>query len=108
MFQIITYKICGQFAAAIADVKSFIQPVTPLFFEVLAGLITGKAKSGFDATDKNLFTDIDLAARISVETEVLCIIERAFVYQSESCLALTSSEMVVGSSHKYLAMSLKV
>lgn len=66
-------------ATSIADIRSLIEPGTPLFFKVPAGLITGGAGSTLDTTDKNLVTDIEPAAGISVEAEVPGIIKIAFV-----------------------------
>ena len=64
---------------SIADIRSLIEPGTPLFFKASAGLITGGAGSTLDTTDKNLVTDIESAAGISVEAEVPGVIKIVFV-----------------------------
>lgn len=67
------------FGASVADIGSLIQAITAFFFEVLAGLIAGGARSAFDTAEDDLAAGIGLFTVITMNTEVLSIIKGAFV-----------------------------
>ena len=64
---------------AVADIRSTVKSHAALFFEVDAGLITGRAGSAFDSAQDNLSAGVGLLTVIAVDTEVFCIIEGPFV-----------------------------
>ena len=63
----------------VADIRSPVKSYAALFFEVPAGLITGRAGSAFDLAQDNLSAGIGLPTVIAVDTEVFGIIEDPFV-----------------------------
>lgn len=67
------------FAAAIADKRSLVQPAAAFPHKIFAGQIAGWTGRAFDATEDNLSTDICLSAMISVDAEVMCIVEGTLV-----------------------------
>ena len=71
--------VADLFGAAVADIRSPVKSYTALFFEVPAGLITGRAGSAFDPAQDNLSAGVGLLTVIAVDTEVFGIIEGAFV-----------------------------
>ena len=71
--------VADLFGAAVADIRSPVKSYAALFFEVPAGLITGRAGSAFDPAQDNLSAGVGLLTVIAVDTEVFGIIEGAFV-----------------------------
>lgn len=67
------------FRTAVTDIGSLIQPYVEFFFEVFAGLVTGRTGCAFDAAQDNLSAGICLPAVIAVGTEVFGIIESPFM-----------------------------
>ena len=71
--------VADLFGAAVADIRSPVKSYAVLFFEVPAGLITGRAGSAFDPAQDNLSASVGLPTVIAVGTEVFGIIEGPFV-----------------------------
>ena len=76
------------FGASVADIRGFVQASTAFFFEVLAGLIAGGARSAFDTAEDDLAADIGLFAVIPMDTEILSIIKGAFVIPVRQAMGL--------------------
>ncbi len=64
---------------AIADIRSFIQAITAFADKVSASLVAGRTGGAFDATKDDLATNICLSTVISVDAEVVGIVESALV-----------------------------
>ena len=71
--------VVNLFGASITDIRSLVQAITAFFFEVLAGLIAGRAGCAFDTTEEDLAAGIGLFTVITMDTEILSIIKGAFV-----------------------------
>lgn len=67
------------FRAPITDIRSLFQPAAAFFFKVFAGLVTGRAGSTFHPAEDDLATGVGLLTVITVDTEVMGIVESAFV-----------------------------
>lgn len=67
------------FWAAVTDIRSLIQTGTPLSCKVGAGLVAGRAGGAFDAAQDDPATGIGFLTVITVDTEVVGIIESAFM-----------------------------
>ncbi len=67
------------FITAIADIRSFIEAVTAFLLKVTTCLVTGGAGSAFHSAQDDLSTCISLFTVITMDTKVLCIVERAFM-----------------------------
>lgn len=67
------------FITTVADIRSFIKPVTAFLFKVGAGLIAGRTGSTLDAAKKDFSTGICLFAMVTVYTKVFGIIKGTFV-----------------------------
>ena len=67
------------FVAAITDIGCFIKPLTLLLFKVFTGLVTCGAGCAFNTTNNNLAAGICLPAVITMNAEVLSIVEAASV-----------------------------
>ena len=72
----------------IADIRSLVQAITAFFFEVLAGLIAGRARSAFDTAEDDLAADLGLFAVIPMDTEILSIIKGTFVIPVRQAMGL--------------------
>lgn len=64
---------------AIANVRSQIEPQTALFLKVFTGIVAGRTGSVFDAAHDQLLACIGLLTMIMIDTEVVCVIETAFM-----------------------------
>lgn len=64
---------------AIADIRSFIQTVTAFADKIPASLVAGRTGGAFDATKDDPATNICLPAVISVDAEVVGIVESTLV-----------------------------
>ena len=71
--------VADLFGTAVADIRSPVKSWAAFFFEVLAGLVTGRTGSTFDPAQDNLSAGVGLLAVIAVDTEVFGIIEGPFV-----------------------------
>ena len=67
------------FFTAIADIGCLIQPFTSFTYKVLTGSIAGRAGSTFYTADDDFFTGIRFFTVISVNTEIFCVVKRAFM-----------------------------
>jgi membrane-associated PAP2 superfamily phosphatase len=67
------------FITAIADIRGFVQPIAAFLYEILAGLITGRAGGTFSTTEKYLVAGIRLTTVITMDAKVVSIIECPFV-----------------------------
>lgn len=67
------------FITTVADIRSFIKPVTAFLFKVGAGLIAGRTGSTPDTAKKDFSTGICLFAMVTVYTKVFGIIKGTFV-----------------------------
>ena len=67
------------FGAAVTDIRRFLQPATLFFLEIFTGLVTSRAGSAFDSAEDNLATGVGFPAVISVDAEVMCIVESPLV-----------------------------
>jgi hypothetical protein len=63
------------FIAAVADIRRFVQPFTPLLFKVFAGLIAGRTGHAFDSAQNNLVADISFSAAIAMDAKVFGIVK---------------------------------
>lgn len=75
---IITILVCNRtvidsFITAIADIRSFVQPVAALLYEIFACLITGRAGGAFDTTENYLVAGIRFFTMIAMDAEVMGI-----------------------------------
>ena len=91
--------------AAIAYVRSLIEPGAALFLKAFTGLITGRAGSTLDVTYNHFSTNIALAAMIAMDTEVVGIIECAFVQFRLNILTAIKSKVFLVSRMNLLIMS---
>ena len=71
--------VADLFGTAVADIRGPVKSYAALFFEVDAGLITGRAGSAFDPEQDKLSAGVGLLTVIAVDTEVFGIIEGPFV-----------------------------
>ena len=71
--------VADLFGTAVADIRSPVKSWAAFFFEVLAGLVTGRTGSAFDPAQDNLSAGVGLLTVIAVDTEVFGIIEGSFV-----------------------------
>lgn len=62
-------------AAAIANVRSFIQTVTSFLLKVFTGLIAGWTGSALYSADQDLSAGIRFLAMIAMDAEILRVIE---------------------------------
>ena len=69
---------CVIFAAAVADIRSPVDPVTVFFDEMFAVLVAGGTGSALDATEDDLITDIGPVAAIAFGAEVMGIVKEPF------------------------------
>jgi len=67
------------FLTAVTDIRSFIETATAFSHKAGVGLVTGRAGGAFDATQDDLATGISFLTVITVDTEVVGMIERAFI-----------------------------
>ena len=67
------------FLTSIADIRSPVQAAASFAFKVLAGLVAGRAGSTLDITKDDLATYIRFPTAIPTDTEVMGIIESAFM-----------------------------
>ena len=72
-----TFMEC--FVTAVTDIGSLIQPSAMFPDEIPAGLIAGGAGGTFNAAENEFVAGISFTAMVSMNTEVFCIIKRAFV-----------------------------
>jgi hypothetical protein len=61
------------FVTAIADIRSFVQPVAALFYEILACLITCRAGGAFDTTENYLVAGIRFFTMVAMDAKVTSI-----------------------------------
>ena len=66
------------FIAAVADVRSPVDPVTVFFDEMFAVLVAGGTGSALDATEDDLITDIGPVAAIAFGAEVMGVVKEPF------------------------------
>jgi hypothetical protein len=66
------------FIAAVADVRSPVDPVTVFFDEMFAVLVAGGTGSALDAAEDYLIADVGFVTAKSFGTEVLGVIKEAF------------------------------
>ena len=67
------------FGASVADIRRFIETVTAFPDKVGTGLVAGGTGSAFHITEDNLTAYICLPAAVTVDTEVMGVIESAFM-----------------------------
>lgn len=67
------------FGAAIAHIRSLIEPGASLFFKAFAGFVTGRTGSTLDVADNQLLAGVGLAAMVAMNAEVMGIIEGPFM-----------------------------
>lgn len=67
------------FWASVTHVRSFVKPTTSFLDEVRASLIAGWTGGTLDTTENDFSAGVDFFAMISVNTEVVRIVEAAFV-----------------------------
>ena len=65
--------------AAIADIRGFVQPAAAFPDKIAACLVAGRAGSAFDPAEDDLATDIRFSAMVSVDAEVVGVVEGALV-----------------------------
>ena len=67
------------FGTSVAYIRSLIKAVTAFPYKVRTGLVTGRAGSAFHIAEDDLTANISLTAVIAVYTEVVRVIESAFM-----------------------------
>ena len=65
--------------AAIEDIRGFVQPAAAFPDKIAACLVAGRAGSAFDPAEDDLATDIRFSAMVSVDAEVVGVVEGALV-----------------------------
>ncbi len=65
--------------AAIADIRGLVQPSAAFSDKIAACLVAGRAGSAFDPAEDDLATDIRLPAMVSVDAEVVGVVESTLV-----------------------------
>jgi hypothetical protein len=71
--------VIDSFITAIADIRGFVQPVAAFLYEILAGLITGRAGGTFYITENDLIAGIRFTTMIAMNAKVVSIIEGPLV-----------------------------
>jgi hypothetical protein len=71
--------VIDSFITAIADIGSLIQPIAAFLYEILAGLITGRAGGTFNITENDLIAGIRFTTVIAMDAKVVRIIEAPLV-----------------------------
>lgn len=69
---------CVAFVAAVADVRSPVDPVTVFFDKPFAVKVAGRAGSAFDVAEDYLFTDIGPVTAKTFGAEVMSIVKESF------------------------------
>ena len=69
---------CVIFAAAVADIRSPVDPVTVFFDEMFAVLVAGGTGAALDAAEDDLFTDIGPFTAIAFGAEVMGVVKESF------------------------------
>lgn len=67
------------FGASVADIRRFIEAVTAFPDKVRTGLVAGGTGSAFHITEDDFTAYIGLPAAVTVDTEVMGVIESAFM-----------------------------
>ena len=67
------------FRASITDIRSFIEAVAAFPYKIRTGLVAGRTGSTFHITEDDLTTYVSLSAAVTVDTEVVGVIESAFM-----------------------------
>lgn len=67
------------FGASVADIRRFIEAVTAFPDKIGTGLVAGRTGSTFHITEDDLTACVCFSAMIAVDTEVMGIIESAFM-----------------------------
>ena len=67
------------FRASITDIRSFIEAVAAFPYKIGTGLVAGRTGSTFHITEDDLTAYVSLPAAVTVDTEVMGIIESAFM-----------------------------
>ena len=71
--------VINSLVTAIADIRSFVQSVAALFYEIFAGLITGRAGSAFNTTGNDFVAGIRFFTVIAMNAKVVGIKEGTLV-----------------------------
>lgn len=67
------------FGASVADIRDLIETTAAFPYKVRTGLVTGRTGSALHIAEDNLTAYIGLPAAVAVDTEVVGVIERAFM-----------------------------
>ena len=67
------------FGASVADIRRLIKAAAAFPYKVRTGLVAGRAGSTFHITEDELTAHVRFPAMVTVDTEVMGIIESAFM-----------------------------
>lgn len=67
------------FGASVADIRCLIETVAAFPYKVRTGLVAGRTGSALYITEDDLTAYVSLSATVTVDTEVVGVIESAFM-----------------------------